>query len=69
MEAILKYWGLAPLLWRGGGEVFSPTKTIAMGHICGKFILLFFSFWGEEKRNHISSSAIYFSFNYTIWAL
>ena len=28
----------------------------------GKCILFFFSFWGKEKKNHISSSNIYLAF-------
>jgi len=33
-----------------------------MWSISGKYILLFFSFWGKEKNNHISSSNKYLAF-------
>jgi len=41
----------------------SPAKTAASGIIGGKCILLFFSFWGKEKRNHVSSSTFYLAFS------
>ena len=36
-------------------HVVVRAKTTAMVSFSGNFYLLFFSFWGKERRNHISS--------------
>ncbi|MCY7291417.1 MAG: hypothetical protein LH615_04470, partial [Ferruginibacter sp.] len=42
--------------------VFQPNKEAAILNFSGKCILLFYSFWGKDKKNHISSSTIYLAF-------